>query len=161
MKKNTIITITLVVFLLSIMFAAVSYGAIKIESIDKDRILAAGEEWKKNYTDFEVDSAILDTLKTKTGENLRIDIYLAIWCGDSRSNVPKFIKILDALEAQGLTVNYFTVERKPSSDVKYFVEELKVERVPTFIFYRGGKEIGRIIENPQKSLIEDFLDIVF
>jgi hypothetical protein len=53
------------------------------------------------------------------------------------------------------------VKRKPSKKVKYFVEELKVERVPTFIFYRDGKEIGRIIENPKTSLIEDFLEIVF
>jgi len=41
------------------------------------------------------------------------------------------------------------------------VEELKVERVPTFIFYRAGTEIGRIVENPTRGILEDFLAIVF
>jgi len=33
--------------------------------------------------------------------------------------------------------------------------------VPTFIFYRGGGEIGRIVENPKAGMIEDFMEIVF
>ena len=51
-------------------------------------------------------------------------------------------------------------KKKPNKDVKYYVEDMKVERVPTFVFFRDGKEIGRTIENPKKSLLDDFLEIL-
>ncbi len=62
---------------------------------------------------------------------------------------------------QDLKVTYYNVPRKAKPTVKYYVEKLHVEKVPTFIFYRSAKEIGRIVENPSNSLIEDFLDIIF
>jgi hypothetical protein len=36
----------------------------------------------------------------------------------------------------------------------------RVERVATIIVTRGGAEIGRIVETPEKSLEEDLLDIL-
>jgi hypothetical protein len=74
--------------------------------------------------------------------------------------VPPLIKILDRL---GPTVmaRYFSVARKTSKDIPYYVEDLKVERVPTFVFYRGKGEIGRIIENPKAGMLEDFMEIIF
>jgi hypothetical protein len=158
MKKKNSITIWVIgisaVFFLSPLLTAV-------EKIDKNKILATGQEWKDNYMNYRVDDSLLETLKAKIGDDLKIDVYLGTWCSDSLNNVPKFIKIIEAAAAENLPVNYYNVERKPSKEVKYYVEELKVERVPTFIFYRDGKEIGRIIENPKNSLVEDFLEIIF
>lgn len=51
--------------------------------------------------------------------------------------------------------------RESDKSINYFVEELKVERVPTFIFYRDGKEAGRIIENPKAGMLEGCMDIAF
>lgn len=130
------------------------------EKITRDQILSAGEDWQSNYDAYEIDGAILEKIKSALDEGLRIKVYLGLWCRDSVNNVPKFIKIIDALEAENLTVNYFTVERSDKQGTQYFVSDLKVERVPTFIFYRDGTEIGRIIENPVKSMIEDFLNIL-
>jgi hypothetical protein len=152
-KKNIVFAVTIV-----ILFSLLLIG---VEKTDKEKILQTGKEWQDNYTNYQYEAQYLDSLKFKIGENLRIDIYLGLWCPDSRLNVPNFMRVLDALSKTPITVNYYTVERKPNKEVKYFIEDLKVERVPTFIFYRDGKEIGRIIENPKKNLIEDFLEIVF
>ncbi|MGE5339973.1 MAG: thioredoxin family protein [Candidatus Omnitrophota bacterium] len=148
----------LLMFVLIVFFSLFLNGA---EKIDKEKILATDKEWQNNYNNYTPDSQIMDQIKSKIGENLKIDVYLGLWCSDSQANVPPFIKILDGLDQGKITVNYYTVERKANKDVKYFAEEAKVERVPTFIFYRDGKEIGRIVENPRKSLAEDFLEIVF
>lgn len=131
-----------------------------MEKITRDQILSHGEDWQKNYDEYEIDEAVVNEIKSTLGEDLKIDVYLGLWCRDSVNNVPKFIKIIDALEAEHLTVHYFTVERSDKQDTPYFVPDLKVERVPTFIFFRNGEEIGRIIENPVKSMIEDFLAIL-
>jgi hypothetical protein len=158
MKKKNFITIWVISVSLVFFLSPLLPGK---EKIDKNKILKTGQEWKDNYMNYRVDESFLETLKAKIGGNLKIDVYLGTWCSDSRNNVPKFIKIIEAVDKDNLPVNYYNVKRKPSSDVKYFVEDLKVERVPTFIFYREGKEIGRIVENPENSLIEDFLEIVF
>lgn len=155
-KKNVILFITMIMF-----FSFLVSGVEKMEKITKDNILKTGKAWQDIYSRYRVDESFIDTLKAKIGNDLKIDVYLGLWCGDSRNNVPKFIKIIDAVNQGNLTVNYYTVGRKAGKDIKYFIKHLKVERVPTFIFYRRGKEIGRIIENPKTSLIEDFLEIIF
>lgn len=148
--------------ILVICMFSITNGIFTAEKIDRDKILSSDDEWKGVYDDFTIEGELIDSLKAKTGENLKIDVYLGLWCGDSMNNVPPFIKIMDKInEAGKITVNYYTVERKPNKETKYYVEELKVERVPTFIFYRDGKEIGRIIENPSNSMAEDFLEIIF
>lgn len=155
-KKNIVIFLSMVIFC-----ASLAGGVEKVEKIGKDRILKNGREWQDVYTGYRVDESFIDTLKARIGDNLKIDVYLGLWCSDSRNNVPKFIKIIDTVGQRNTAVSYYNVARKASKDIKYFIKDLKVERVPTFIFSRGGKEIGRIVENPQKSLIEDFLEIIF
>lgn len=144
-------------FAFFILMVAVAFAA---ERVDRVQILK-DEGWKQRHMTYEPDSSMIDILKSKVADNLKIDVYLAFWCGDSKRNVPLFLKIIDQIGSSNLKVNYYSVERKPTRDTKYFVEKLMVERVPTFIFYRGGKEIGRIIENPKTSMLEDFLEIVF
>ncbi len=129
------------------------------EEITKEKILAAAPEWQEKYDKYQPVAEIVDAMKAKLGPDMRIDVYLALWCPDSRNNVPVFIKILDRA-GTAVPVRYFNLARKAKKDVKYYVEELKVERVPTFIFYRDGKEIGRIVENPKAGMIEDLAEIV-
>lgn len=131
------------------------------EKIDRDKILDHDREWQVVYDEYRVDFSYLDTLKAKVGDDLVINVYLGLWCKDSKENVPKFIKVLDIVRPESITVNYYTVERKANAGVKYFVEEFKVERVPTFIFYRRDQELGRIVEHPRKDMLEEILDIVF
>lgn len=157
MKREYGIIAIAVAFLFSL---SVSFSAeTKIEKIDENTILKTSEVWMENYENFDPQNELLERVKSRVGNNLKIDVYLGLWCPDSRNNVPKFLKIMDRLEA-GVPVDYYTVQRKPNRSVKYYVEDMKVEQVPTFVFFRDGKEIGRIIENPKKSLLADFLEII-
>ena len=142
-------------FVVFILIAAVVFAAV---SVNKAQILKY-EGWKQRYMNYEPDSSMIDTLKSKIGDNLKVDVYFAFWCGDSKRNVPLFLKIVDQV-GNAVSVNYFSVDRKPGRNTKYFVDKFKVERVPTFIFYRDVKEIGRIIENPKENMLADFLKII-
>ena len=130
------------------------------EEISREKILATGSQWQDTYDKYEPPAEMIDALKTRLGSGMKIDVYLGTWCPDSRNNVPLFLKILDRA-AVTVPVRYFNVPRKSPRDTKYYVEAMQVERVPSFIFYRDGKEIGRIIENPKASMVEDMMDIVF
>ncbi len=113
-------------------------------------------EWQKVYDDYTPDESLIAALRTKAPE-LQIDVYLGTWCSDSKNHVPVLLKILDVADLPGVTVNWFAVERKASPEQKFYAEERMVERVPTFIFLVDGVEQGRIIENPQSSILEDTL----
>ncbi len=129
------------------------------EEITKEEILAAGQEWQENYNKYEPEADIVEALKPKLGPGMKIDVYLGLWCKDSQKNVPVLIKILDRA-GSAVPVRYFDLPRKKDKNARYFIEDLKVDRVPTFIFYRDGKEIGRIVENPKMGMIEDIAEIV-
>jgi hypothetical protein len=157
MKTRT--TLAFLVFCICPFFLS-AYPASAMEQIQTEKILETSQAWKDNYLNYRVDESLLDTLKSRIDENLTIDVYLGTWCIDSQNNVPPFIRIIEMLNIKDLPVRYFNMDRKPSRDIKFFVEEFKVERVPTFIFYRQGEEIGRIVENPEKSLMEDIIELL-
>lgn len=117
-------------------------------------------EWKKIYDTFVPDAQLIENLRSKAPE-LKADVYFAFWCDDSKNHVPVFLKILDTLNVPAFTVNFYEVEKKATADQKFYVEDMMVEKVPTFIFYANGFEVGRIVENPRNSLLQDMMLIVF
>jgi hypothetical protein len=128
------------------------------EKISREKVLDSEKEWRESYDSYRAEPELLELLKTRLDDHTRIDVYLGLWCPDSRTNVPPFVRIIDDLKSPA-AVNYYALERKPSMDVKYYVEEVHVERVPTFIVYRDDKEIGRIIENPKVTILDDLIQI--
>jgi len=144
----------------AILLPFVSAGGQTEEEITRDKILGTGKDWQQSYDRYQPDPAMLEAVKSRLGSGLKIDVYLGLWCSDSLRNVPQFIKIIDLLDAGGI-VRYFSLPRKADKEQKYFIEEPEVERVPTFIFCRDDREIGRIVENPKTGMLEDFMDIVF
>lgn len=89
-------------------------------------------------------------------------IVLGSWCGDSREQVPRFLRIIDELGIPDDMIRFIAVDRtKSSGELEMQPEvELNTEKVPTFIIISNGKEIGRIIETPEESLEIDLLKIL-
>jgi thioredoxin 1 len=130
------------------------------DEISPEKILSTGPEWQEKYNAFQPEADMIEALKSKLDGQTKIEVYLGLWCKDSRNNVPLFLKIMSRAGGAA-TVRYFDLPRKENKDIRYFVEEWKVEKVPTFIIFRDGKEIGRIIENPKTGILEDLMEIVF
>lgn len=89
-----------------------------------------------------------------------VTVFLGTWCGDSEREVPRFWRALD--EAGGsvpFSIIYIGVDRKkqqPSAPILNY----EIEFVPTFIVSRGGREVGRIIEQPPHGLEQDLLALL-
>ncbi|MCU0235767.1 MAG: thioredoxin family protein [Acidobacteria bacterium] len=142
---------------LAVALASIAGHAWGQKPVDRASLLQ-DPEWKKVYDDYVPDAGWIASLR-KRSEELRVDVYFAFWCSDSLNHVPVFLKIMDAVNAPGFQAAFYEVERKALPEQKYYVEGLQVERVPTFIFYAAGGEIGRIVENPSASILEDILAI--
>lgn len=112
----------------------------------------------KNYKAYTPDITTISRLK----ENLKgisIKGFMGTWCGDSKRNVPRFYKIL---EETGFDESYFelvTVGRNKKTPDN-LQEGFDLLRVPTFIFYKNGEEVGRFVERPRETMEKDILKIV-
>ena len=92
-------------------------------------------------------------------EEVQIHAFIGTWCEDSQREVPKFVKILEGAGYPVDQVRLITMTREKSTPQKY-EEGLHVTNVPTFIFYKDGKELNRIVEFPIESLESDMLKIL-
>ena len=113
----------------------------------------------KGIDDYSVNQEAIGKLKSISNSGITIKIVLGTWCPDSRREVPRFMKVLDAVDFPGDKVQFIGVDNVKIAPIENF-EALDIQRVPTFIFYRNNIESGRIIENPVTSLEQDMLDIL-
>jgi len=114
-----------------------------------------GEVFEEYYQIYEPDRAVLNQLKMKK-EGVEILIVLGTWCSDSQEQVPKFFKILDKIKFSKKNVQMICVSSdKEAGQIE--TANYNILKVPTFIIYRKGREIGRIIETPYDTLEKDLL----
>lgn len=111
-----------------------------------------------NYGSYTPDPEVVQQLKPLL-KNVNITVFMGTWCGDSKQQTPAFYKILDAAGYNGNNLSLITVSRAKDTPEKY-EEGLDIIKVPTFIFYKDGKELNRIVEYPIETLEEDMLAIV-
>ena len=114
--------------------------------------------FNSGYKFYKPDINILEQLK-KIDSTYTIAIVMGTWCSDSRREVPRFYKLLDAIEFPEKRVTLINVDRDKKG-ISVDVSKLNIERVPTFIVYRNNEEVGRIIETPKINLEEDLLEIL-
>lgn len=100
---------------------------------------------------------------SKMLKGVQIVVFMGTWCSDSQQEVPQFYQILDAMKFPESQLRVFAVHNDPAQPKTTPGGEHKafqIEYVPTFIFMRDGKELGRIVEYPKKSLEADMRAIL-
>ncbi len=117
------------------------------------------KDWfNAEYSAYTPDQETLLKLKPLL-KNVRIVLVMATWCSDSRREVPRFYQILDQAGFTSKHMKVLSVDRDKKAG-KFKTSDLNVTLVPTFIIYRKGREIGRIVETPVESLEKDLLNIL-
>ena len=118
------------------------------------------DEWySKNHNEYQVEETDLNLSEADS-----ITIFMGTWCGDSKREVPRFIKTLEMnnydlfkLKILCLNTGFQNYKQAPERQES----GVNIHRVPTFIFHdRKGGEIGRIVEEPIVSLEQDINTIL-
>ena len=112
----------------------------------------------RNYDSYKTDKATIDALK-KSLKGYKVKGFMGTWCGDSKRETPRFYKVLEEAGFNLKNVELVTVNRSKRTPDN-LQEGLDIKRVPTFIFYKNGKEVGRYVEYPRETLEKDILKIV-
>ena len=114
------------------------------------------------YDSYEVASDVISSFKTKLA-TYHILVFMGTWCGDSKREIPRFIKILKEADFPLSQLKIVAVDKRRDRYKKSPTGEewgLDIKRVPTFIFYKNGKEVNRIVESPVKTLENDIAAII-
>ena len=115
-----------------------------------------------NYNTYEPSADATAGIKEMIKKH-HILIFLGTWCGDSKREVPRFLKIMDLAEVKKDRIKIIAVDRREPNIKKSPTGEqwgLQIKRVPTFIFLKDGKEVNRIVESPKVTLESDILEIL-
>ncbi|MCC6396323.1 MAG: thioredoxin family protein [Bacteroidetes bacterium] len=116
------------------------------------------ERWLTSHEQAPIDPPFVEMIR-QAQEGVDVVVFIGTWCSDSRREVPRFLRIADEVGMDQTRYTLYALDRMKSSP-EGMEKTYVVDRVPTFIFLREGKEIGRIVESPRTTLEGDILTIL-
>lgn len=119
--------------------------------------------FKKNYDDYKPTPSVVAQLKQLKIKDLSIKIFFGTWCGDTKREMPRLLKVLDEMGFPREKISFIAL----SSDETTYKQSLKREekgyyifRVGSYIIEKNGVEMNRIVEFPVFSMEQDLLAIL-
>ncbi len=121
--------------------------------ITREQLYFDYPQWKTGEERYQPQKDFIEKLKTVKAKTT-VKIFMATWCPDSKREVPHFFKIVRQAHLEPvLKIEMWAVDRQKKSP-NDIAKKYHIRYVPTFIFLRNGKEIGRIVESPQSEYLE-------
>ena len=132
------------------------YGVKNMEVLTK----APNDKWfTESFEKRTFDKQILEKLKSSWDKDIEVKLFMGTWCTDSKIETPKYYKMLETAGISKESTQLIIVDRDKHTPERA-EKGLKIERVPTIIFYKKGKEIGRIVEYSVQTMEKDILKII-
>ncbi|GEJ47415.1 thioredoxin family protein [Chryseobacterium sp. ON_d1] len=121
----------------------------------KEQFLKApySDWYVKEHDEYVLDQKAVSELKKEKIGSYDIIVFMGTWCEDSHRDFPRLMKILEAVNYPENKLSIIAVNRKkesPTGDESLY----NLQKVPTIILKRYGKEVGRIVEMPTSGYIE-------
>lgn len=119
--------------------------------------------YTQNISAYQPNGEILTQLKKTDLSKYSMKIFFGSWCGDSKRELPRMIKVLEQLSFQKSNITLIGVEDSLAlykQSPQHEEAGQNIYRVPTFVIYKGDKEVGRIVESPAETHERDLLKIV-
>ena len=113
--------------------------------------------FRSGYDTSHVDRAFMAMIHD-ANPGVSVLVFLGTWCPDSKREVPRFLKIADSSGIPPDSICFYGLDRSKKSP-DGLTDRYDITLVPTFIFLKDGKEIGRITEAPTATLEGDILSI--
>jgi thioredoxin 1 len=158
--KTLLAVFTLTLFsLLSVLVHAESDADFALGVISESQLLSDFSGFNEKFQAFSISEQEQKSIALWPN-TLQIDVYFGTWCHDSEREVPKILKLLKA--NKNITLNLIALDYQ-KEDPQALAKDNQIKYTPTFIIYRDKskkEELGRIIERPNKSLVEDINQLI-
>lgn len=148
--KRTITAIALVGALL-MTNASLAGDDYYVGKISSKQLLSDFQDFNKQFLSYNASHQDIELIKN-IETPIEIVALFGTWCHDSVREIPRLNKLLQSAKNPNITSSLIAVDYKKTADIKY-----NLKYTPTIIVYQQGNEIGRIIENPKKSIAQDIV----
>jgi thiol-disulfide isomerase/thioredoxin len=121
----------------------------------KEQFLKApyADWYVKEHDEYSLDQKAISELKKEKIGSYDVVVFMGTWCEDSHRDIPRLMRILEEVNYPDSKLTIIAVNRKkesPTGDESLY----NIQKVPTIIVKRYGKEVGRIVEMPTTGYIE-------
>lgn len=129
-----------------------------VGQVTREEIVSAVPDWVHAQVEAEIDEDAARALAIVPPAE--ITVYLGTWCSDSRREVPRLWKALDATGGMvPFSVDYVAVDEDKREPAEH-LEGVDLEFVPTFVVRRDGEELGRVVEVAVDGIERDLLRLL-
>lgn len=94
------------------------------------------------------DASFQDEVESNDGLTM-VDFW-AVWCGPCRIVAPVVEELADSYSEKGLKVGKVDVDNNPQIAARFGIRS-----IPTIVFFKGGKEVDRIVGAMPKPVFEE------
>jgi hypothetical protein len=126
--------------------------------LTREALFENNPDWQAVAAAYQPKPDIVDKLRS-LGREIRIEIYLGTWCSDSKAHVSEFFKVLEIADTPLIQAVCVGIPEAKDKRAPYYAGR-DIERLPTFIVFFDGREMGRIVETPERSVEEDLVRIL-
>jgi len=120
-----------------------------------DKLWETVPVWRAVMKNYEPNAGAVDQIKA-SDKATTVTLAFGTWCPDSKNYIPRLIKALRAAGNDKIQVKLVGIDNQFREPVTT-VQPRRITNVPTVIVERGGREIGRIVETPAASTMEEDL----
>jgi thiol-disulfide isomerase/thioredoxin len=126
--------------------------------LSRESLFERNPEWQAVAAAYQPKPDCVEKLRA-LGREVKVEIFLGTWCTDSKAHVSEYFKILDLADTPLIQTACTGIpEAKENRSVYY--QGRDIVKLPTFLVFVDGREIGRIVETPEKSVEEDLVKIL-
>jgi thiol-disulfide isomerase/thioredoxin len=112
----------------------------------------------EEYKNYVPNQEIINSLKPLKNE-IKVLVIAGSWCGDTQRELPRFFKMINSIGVPNNQIEMIMVDENKKT-AAFNISVIQVSNIPTFIFFKDGKELGRIIEKPVVTLEDDLAKLL-
>ena len=123
--------------------------------IDTETLWRTVPAWQRLAEAYRPDPGTMAALRAVDAP-FQLEVFMGTWCGDSRREVPRLLRVLEGLDKDLYSLDLVAVSRR----FRQPAEQLRaraITNVPTIIVSRGGLELGRLVEHASGADMESDL----
>lgn len=126
--------------------------------VSREALFERHPDWQAVAAAYQPKPDFVEKLRA-LGREVRVEIYLGTWCTDSKAHVSEYFKVLDLADTPLIQTACTGIPEDKDKRAPYF-QGKDIVKLPTFLVFIDGREIGRIVETPEKSVEEDLVRIL-
>lgn len=115
------------------------------------------------YDEYSTEATIVERIKPLLTDDVVIEIFAGSWCGDTRREIPRLLKVLDEANIDTTQLRLIFVDNSKElfkQSPQHEEAGKNILRIPTIIVYKDDKELNRIVETPVNTLEQDLAHIL-